>query len=158
MEATPLAAVAATKTLAETNLKAPELVAETVGLLKKLPGIRPSESTQNFLEATAYLATVFREVPGATVAGVPEHVIYAAKMLIHRKTLSLHSYYRALDGCHELVQIVKVCEHVVKLRHAPEGHLRSETEGFVKALTLDMGEPWKTYLEGKLDEATAKQQ
>ena len=157
MGTTPLAAVAATKTLAETLLKAPELAAETVGLLKKLPGIRPSESAQNFLEATAYLAAVFKEVPGATVTGVPEHVVYAAKTLVRRETLSLHSYYRALDSGDELVQIVKVCEHIVKLRHAPKGHFRSETAGFVKALTLDMGEPWKTYLEGLLDEATAKQ-
>lgn len=156
MESTPLAAIAAAEAVAKAHLKNPELVVETAKLLKVLPGVRPNTGTQYFLEATAWLAAVFKEVPGATVEGVPEHVIYAAKKVAGEEWMTLNWYYRELDGENELVKIVKVAEHIVKLRHAPKGHHRSETAGFVKALTLEMGEPWKTYLNEKLDEATAK--
>ena len=132
-----------------------EHASRVVELVRQVPGIR-DVATGLFLVALSWLHDVLEH--GLTeqdlrTAGLPQHVVIGVRFLTREPWMTNDWYYRALDGAPELVKIVRVVDQVVHIREQissgskrSRGRCRHESEHYVIALIIDMGEPWRGWL------------
>jgi len=139
----------------ETRLT-PEILARnraTIEVLREVPGIRPTEYTQDRMENAALLSGILdhpTETNGNELleVGVPEESVADCLVMAKERFMSEDRHHIKISGAGSFYAVIKVCEWVGRLRENPK--LAEKAKNLACPLVWRMPPPYGPWLKEEL--------